>query len=151
MVVDESGTAQLCDFGFSRIRHEVSRTFTRIKSGGRLRFLAPELDFGDEDLRVNEASDVYSLGMVVYAMGTGYIPFSNHRKEMRAALAAQLGARPYRPDVFGDMDENSSGLLWAELQNMWCHEPSSRPSIGDVQTFLCPILGRASGGVPTLI
>lgn len=92
-----------------RIRHEISRTLTRIKMGGLLRYLAPELNFDDEDLRANEASDIYSLGMVIYAMGTGNPPCNNHRKELRAALAAQLGERPIRPTALGDLNGPALG------------------------------------------
>lgn len=151
VVVDDSGTAQLCDFGLSRIRHEISRTLTRIKMGGFLRYLAPELNFDDEDLRANEASDVYSLSMVIYAMGTGNTPFSNHRKELRAALAAQLRERPFRPNTLGDLNETISGLLWAVMENMWRHEPVKRPSIGEIQTLLHRIFrSTISGDLPLL-
>lgn len=41
--MDASGEPIICDFGLSRIRHEVTRTRTMIHEGGRTRFLVPEL------------------------------------------------------------------------------------------------------------
>ena len=43
ILINGERNAVLCDFGFSCIRHEVTRTHTMIREGGRLRYLAPEL------------------------------------------------------------------------------------------------------------
>lgn len=46
--VSRTGDCLLCDFGLSRIRHEISRTYTTIHQGDRQRFIAPEISSGLE-------------------------------------------------------------------------------------------------------
>jgi len=43
ILIDEDGTPLLCDFGLSRIRHEVTRTKSLLGAAGFPRALAPEL------------------------------------------------------------------------------------------------------------
>ena len=117
----------MCDFGFSRIRYEVTRTHTNVRGGGRLRYLAPELSFGHEYLRTTTASDVYSLGMTLFNLTTLCQPFEEYRNEMAAADAARKGRRPQRPDTTrfftGHFD-----TLWRLLVLLWASDESDRPA-----------------------
>lgn len=61
-----------------------------LQQGGRARFVAPELSAGPEKFRINEASDIYSLAMTIYALGTGLPPF-HHLSIHAATRAAELG------------------------------------------------------------
>ena len=97
--VSYTGDCLLCDFGLSRIRHEISRTHTTIHQGGQPRFIAPEIFFAIE-ARINEKSDVYSLAMTIYALGTRSPPFGHikHRRmscctRRTAAAAVRLISR----------------------------------------------------------
>lgn len=65
-----------------------------MQQGGRLRFVAPEILKGIQ--RVNEASDVYSLAMTIYALGTGKRPFHDIFADYAASRAAEDGKRPSR-------------------------------------------------------
>lgn len=133
-MADASGTVQLCDFGLSRIRYEITRTHTDIRSGGRLRFLAPELTAGSETFRIDEASDVYSLAMTIYALGTHGVPFKELPNEWAAAQAAQLGERPVIPASIGGLDPPTTARLHAVMAKMWDHEPTLRPATSVVQS-----------------
>lgn len=83
ILIDANGRAVVCDFGLSRILHEVTRSRTRIQEGGHLRFLAPELSAGeDEKFRTTTASDVYSLGMALFELLTLEPPFSGFKKRL---------------------------------------------------------------------
>ncbi|KAF8283289.1 kinase-like protein [Clavulina sp. PMI_390] len=76
VLLDQHGNAYLSDFGFSRIRHEVTRTHTSIKEGGNLRFLAPELSSGtSKDFRTSKESDIFGLAMTFFNAWTGKKPF----------------------------------------------------------------------------
>jgi len=94
ILVTASGDALLCDFGLSRVRHEISRTFTSVRQGGRLRFIAPEIYDAEEDVFADEPSDIYSLAMTIYALGILSVPFDDLRNERSAARAAREGKRP---------------------------------------------------------
>ena len=95
------GQCLLCDFGLSRIKHEITRTLTIASHGGRQRFIAPEIcDPETEETRIDESSDIYSLAMTIYALGTRSVPFVGLNNG-RARQAAVQGERPSKPDSLG--------------------------------------------------
>jgi serine/threonine protein kinase len=111
----------LCDFGLSRIRHEISRTHTIIHTGGRYRFIAPEIYSGEETC-VNERSAIYSLAMTIYALGTKSLPFGD-LNELAAAHEAAKGKRPSKQDSLGGLNAEDTQLLWSLVERMWDQEP----------------------------
>ena len=122
----------LCDFGLSRIRHEVSRTHTTIHQGGRQRFIAPEISSGMES-RINERSDIYSLAMTIYALGTRSMPFTRIANDMAACQAARAGERPQKPDSLGGLTVNDTAFLWVLMEGMWNHIPPLRPMVSTIR------------------
>jgi serine/threonine protein kinase len=126
VVVKASGEPLLCDFGLSRIRHEITRSCTTIRQGGRLRFVAPEIYFGEENARINESSDIYSLAMTIYALGSGKLPFGELTHELGACRAARKGQRPSKPESIGGLTVGDTKLLWSITTKMWDHEPLRR-------------------------
>jgi serine/threonine protein kinase len=129
----------LCDFGFSRIRHEVTRTHTNIREGGRLRFLAPELSGGQESFRTTTASDVYSLAMTFFNLSTLCLPLEEHYNEWAAADAARQGQRPQMVDTPRFLAGYFS-MLWDLMMMMWEHDQSARPTAATVTQRLQEIL-----------
>jgi phosphonate transport system substrate-binding protein len=72
ILVDERGNCMLTDFGIAKIL-EGSAEFT--KSGGILgtpTYMSPEQGSGN---KVDHKSDIYSLGVILYEMTTGRVPF----------------------------------------------------------------------------
>jgi serine/threonine protein kinase len=68
ILVDDQGVARLTDFGISKV---VERLTQSVTVAGTLPYLAPEYSLG----RITAASDIYSLGIVLYEMATGRFPF----------------------------------------------------------------------------
>ena len=132
VLVSCTGDCLLCDFGLSRIRHEVSRTHTAVQQGGRGRFVAPEISSGDED-RINEESDIYSLAMTIYALGTGSLPFAHIKRDPAACRAAQGGERPIKHDSLGGLSIEETARLWSLMENMWNPSPQSRPTVSSAR------------------
>lgn len=131
-MIDGSGQALLCDFGMSRIRHEVTRTHTCIRGGGRELFIPPELLEQDEP-RPIEAGDIYSLAMSMLKLGTGEDPFEGeYDSKYEAKSAAQLGHRPRKPPTLGGLPAAQFDALWSLLESMWAHDPAQRPSASEV-------------------
>lgn len=122
----------LCDFGFSRIRHEVTRTHTNIREGGRGRFLAPELSSGPTVFRTSQASDVYGLSMTFLALFTRKLPFDEYPREMEAMRAAERGIRPKRPQSL-PFPGALANDIWSLLEEMWAHEALDRPTSAQVE------------------
>ncbi|KAF8326102.1 kinase-like domain-containing protein, partial [Cantharellus anzutake] len=63
ILINDTGRAQLCDFGLSRILDGLPTGQTTSDQGGTLRFLAPELlESSEEDSHPTTKSDVYAFG-----------------------------------------------------------------------------------------
>jgi serine/threonine protein kinase len=122
----------LCDFGLSRIRYEISRTYTTVHQGGHGRFLAPEIYKAEDDTRINESSDIYSLAMTIYALGTRSLPFAG-LKNWAACSAAARGERPSKRNSLGGLMTDDSELLWSLMERMWDGRPEIRPTISCVR------------------
>ena len=74
ILIDNSGTVYLADFGLAK---QVTNAASLTRSGaviGTPAYMAPEQAAGDRG-DVNEISDVYSLGAILYHMITGNPPF----------------------------------------------------------------------------
>lgn len=71
IIIDTNGEPKLTDFGIAHVSNE----FTIVRSDqifGSLRYSSPEQLKGNI---VDERSDIYSLGVVLYEMATGTMPF----------------------------------------------------------------------------
>ena len=106
--------------------------------GGTTRWMSPELfDPEIEDHRPTKYSDCYALGMVIYEVLSGHIPF--YQLANRAISGKILrGDRPERPQ--GAEGVWFTDEVWGVLGSCWTTQPESRPSIEDVFQYL----GKAS-------
>src|SRR5690606_27390389 len=71
VLIDSTGRAKLTDFGISRQLNDQGVTATG-RVIGTTDYVAPEQAMGKE---VDPRSDIYSLGIVLYEMFTGDVPF----------------------------------------------------------------------------
>ena len=143
-MIDASYNALLSDFGFSRIRHDITRSHTNIREGGRLRFLAPELSAGfNEKFRTSSSSDIFSFSLTVLNAWAGEVPFPEHN-DWAATAVIRKNQRPNRPVTNINLPPETEHELWLLLVEMWAHEASSRPSTEDVCRRLETCLGPFS-------
>jgi serine/threonine protein kinase len=92
VMIGEDGSALLTDFGFARSQEDTRITDVH-RPVGALDYRAPELFLGGS---ANRASDMYSLGCLVYECVVGAPPFAHHRDVM-ALGEAHLGEEPVDP------------------------------------------------------
>jgi serine/threonine-protein kinase len=121
VMLDESGTALLCDYGLAK-----GRAYTVLTRPGQvmgtLDYLAPEL------IRTGQAgpaSDVYALGCVVYECLAGIPPFGGLN-------AFQVGAAHVEqepPDPCARRADAAPSLAWAVLRALE-KDPARRPNTG---------------------
>jgi serine/threonine protein kinase len=76
ILVTENGGAKVLDFGIAKLTS--ASTVTRDKIVGTPEYISPEQARGEP---VRPASDVYSLGIVLYEMLSGSVPFRRPRTE----------------------------------------------------------------------
>lgn len=60
--MSDEGVPRFTDFGLSRVHHDDLALTTTSEAAGSLRWMAPELF---NDVKVNEASDVWAFGMTI--------------------------------------------------------------------------------------
>jgi serine/threonine protein kinase len=88
--------------------------------------IAPE-KFGFEICLPSKSSDCYALGMVIYEIISGNVPFHKIR-DTAVFLKIVEGERPHREAGFAES-------LWKKMEQCWVSEPIKRPSVEDV--LLC--------------
>jgi len=132
-MVDQTGNARLTDFGLVTM-HLESTTSSSREQGGSSRWMSPELFeprmFGVENNRRTKSSDCYALGMTVYEVLTGQMPFPRLSKEVVVTNVVYLGDRPKRPQ--GPEGKWFTDGVWGILGYCWKPKPSDRPSIEGV-------------------
>lgn len=67
----ENGTIKVADFGIARFSHSETRTVTE-KAIGSVHYISPEQAKGE---LTDEKADIYSVGIMLYEMLTGRLPF----------------------------------------------------------------------------
>ena len=134
VIIDESGSAYLTDFGLAK-----GRAYTVLtKPGmvmGTLDYLAPEMLRGAE---ATGASDIYALGCLAFECTAGRAPFAD--KSMFDLASAHLDVEP--PDPCADREDAPEGLSWAIVQAL-AKDPGKRPPTA---TAYAHLVSFAAGG-----
>ncbi|MBK5230793.1 MAG: serine/threonine protein kinase, partial [Thermoleophilia bacterium] len=142
VLLDSAGHAKVADFGIAR---ELEANDGLTKTGrvlGTTDYVAPEQAMGED---VTGQSDVYSLGIVLFEMLTGEVPFKgeNHVAVAMKHVKEQL------PDVQRLRPEVSSTLA-AVVEKMTAKEPvdrylSAASAQSDLEDVLAIETARAGG------
>ncbi|KAF9504679.1 hypothetical protein BS47DRAFT_1334565 [Hydnum rufescens UP504] len=140
VLIDEHGEAVLSDFGFTRIRHELTRTGTQSTGLGTLRYLAPEIFLG-QVLRANVTTDIYSLALTIWALASSKLPFTHLPHGFVVLRRVERGERPPMPTMIGTRDAYL-GLL----EEMWHQDPNNRPPVTLVKKKLTRSRGHGAMG-----
>jgi parallel beta-helix repeat protein len=104
LFLQTNGLLKICDFGIARAADVTEGLTAPDYALGSVRYMSPEQCQGDP---IDQRSDLYSLGCVLYALLTGQPPFTVG--EPLAIMYQQLntppeGPRARRPDVPADLD-----------------------------------------------
>ncbi|MGW6274016.1 serine/threonine-protein kinase [Streptomyces sp. NPDC055060] len=113
----------LTDFGIAQIEGETNLTDTGGFVGSP-EFIAPERVLGQ---RPGPASDLWSLGVVLYAATEGVSPF--RRNNTPATLQSVLNATPAAP-------ASASGPLAQAINGLLVKDPAQRPRAAQVRALL---------------
>ncbi|MFI8854546.1 serine/threonine-protein kinase [Streptomyces sp. 891-h] len=119
----------LTDFGIAKVQGEQGLTETGAFVGSP-EFVAPERVLGQ---RPGPESDLWSLGVVLYAAVEGVSPF--RRSNSPATLQAVLSAEPQRPA----RALSGSGAFGMLLTRLLSKEPALRPDAAEVRQTLADV------------
>ncbi len=116
IMVLKNGSVKVTDFGIARIMSK-SNTLTK-EALGSVHYISPEQAKGG---RVDNRSDIYSLGVVMYEMMTGRPPYDG---ESPVAVAIQhINGGAQMPSV---LNPNIPGGLEQIIMKAMAHDPNDR-------------------------
>ncbi len=162
VLIDQEGSAKVTDFGIARTLEEDGLTADG-RVLGTTDYVSPEQALGQH---VSGQSDLYSLGIVLYEMLTGEVPFSGEnqvavamkhvreeipdvqlkRPEVSAALAAVLETTTAKREADRYADDTE---LIADLEDVLALETARAGSVtGEVTSVLRTLPSTAQRRVP---
>ncbi len=149
VLIDMEGRAKVTDFGIARSLEAHGLTATG-RVLGTTDYVSPEQALGRE---VTEQSDVYSLGIVLFEMLTGEVPF---RADSQVAVAMKHVREPI-PDVQMIRPEVSSALAsvvdHATSKELGNRHPTAKDLTEDLEDVLAIEVARTgeAGGEATTV
>jgi serine/threonine protein kinase len=143
IMVLPTGTIKVMDFGLSRRTSEMSSVSNAGEIVGTIAYLSPERFLGKP---ADARSDLYSVGVVMYEVFTGTVPFKNETDDLVAVIFAHVNEPPaalraVNPAVPPQIERIALKLLEKDPERRY---QSAREVIGEIRT----LLGLA-GGTPT--
>jgi len=136
ILIDKNFHARLADFGFLAIVSDPTNPTpsSSYTTGGTPRWMSPELlialdQFNLKNARPTKQSDCYALGMVIYEVLSGRLPFSQFGPYIIPRKIMD-GERPEKPR--GAEGAWFTDDLWLMLNQCWATQLKSRPSVAAV-------------------
>jgi eukaryotic-like serine/threonine-protein kinase len=144
VLVDEEGSAKVTDFGIAR-----SIDDTGLTADGRVLgttdYVSPEQALGHD---VNGQSDLYSLGIVLYEMLTGDVPFHGENQvsvAMKHVREDLPDVQKLRPDVSAGLAAILDRMTTKDLRKRYSDALTLQADLEDALAFELARTGRSTG------
>lgn len=138
ILIDSSGRFLLTDFGISiKARNTLRKSIMKVEgSVGTLAYMGPER-FSKFPLPI-KASDIFSLGVTLFELLTGTVPFGEH-----GGLLLQHGAEI--PVIEGEWSDELKNIIEICLhKDTW-----ERPTAGEIRMYVQQYLNGEKPALPT--
>ncbi len=127
----KDGTIKVTDFGIARFSRSETRTMTS-RAIGSVHYIAPEQARGD---LTDEKTDIYSVGVMLYEMLTGRLPFEADSAVSVAIMQLQNEPKPLR-DINPAIPEGLEEItLKAMRKDPGQRYQSAGEMLGDIESF----------------
>lgn len=139
VLVDRDGSPRLVDFGIAHVSWAASDLTATATQLGTAAYFSPEQAKGGV---AGPASDVYSLGVLLYRLVTGTVPFEGTNP--LSVAAAHVHDAPRAPSDLAPVDDRLNSLILSCLSK----EPSQRPTAAQLEE---PLTGIAPLGTTDVL
>jgi len=129
IMVKPDGTLKLLDFGAAKELREEEMSGTVI---GSRPYMSPEQIMGQSQ----RCSDVWALGVVMYLLCTGMLPFYHHLEKVLMDMILELPPPPpskYKPDIDPEIERIIMKCLEKSPQNRYCNAGALKNEL--IKTF----------------
>ena len=148
ILINNNGHACLTGFSLLTMASDQLTITSPVTEHGTIRWTSPELffpeEFGFENSHPTKESDCYALGMVIYEVLSGEVPFATIHLEFAVIVKVLEGERPRRPQ--GDDGKLFTDSIWEMLDLCWKSQPQDRI---DAKVVLLVLEGDVSVFRPT--
>ena len=132
IILLKDGTIKVTDFGIARFSRNETRTMSAMAIGS-VHYIAPEQVRGEV---TDEKADIYSVGVILYEMLTGSLPFEADNAVSVAIMQLQNQPRVPREineDIPFGLEEITLKAMQKEPMNRY---GSATQMLGDIRKFL---------------
>ncbi len=125
----KDGTIKVADFGIARFSHNETQTMTD-RAIGSVHYISPEQAKGSV---IDEKADIYSVGVMLYEMLTGCLPFEADNAVSVAIMQMQAKPKPLR-EINPEIPEGLEQITLRAMQKNPANRYSaSEEMISDLQ------------------
>lgn len=107
------GTIKITDFGIARVTTNSTRTITD-QAIGSVHYIAPEQAKGEP---TDETADIYSVGVIMYEMLTGTLPFNADNAVSVAIMQMQSKPKPMH-EINEDIPDGLEDITMKAMQKL---------------------------------
>jgi serine/threonine protein kinase len=132
LIDNDTGVTRLTDFGIARV---VERTTSLASFAGKLIYMAPEVYRQAACMQ----SDIYSLGIVLYEMLTGELPFINFDARMKNTATAPSSLNG---DIPKRLDEITMRCLETDVEQRYASASELLTDLNNLYVRLKPLPSR---------
>jgi tRNA A-37 threonylcarbamoyl transferase component Bud32 len=150
VLIDPDGRAKVTDFGIARSMEAQGLTATG-RVLGTTDYVSPEQALGHE---VTEQSDIYSLGIVLYEMLTGEVPFQADTQvavAMKHVREPMPDAQRRRPEISATLAAVVERATAKETQNRYATVDEMVHDLEEVLAIEAARTGQATGEATTVL
>ena len=131
IMISDDGSIKVMDFGIARFFKNKTQTMTD-RTIGSVHYISPEQAKG---LPSNARSDIYSVGVILYEMLTGHLPFEADNAVSVAIMQMQVNPKPLRmidPSIPSALEEITLKSMQKEEENRYS---SAEDMLKDIFVF----------------
>jgi tRNA A-37 threonylcarbamoyl transferase component Bud32 len=150
VLIDEEGSAKVTDFGIARTMNEEGLTADG-RVLGTTDYVSPEQALGQP---VTGQSDLYSLGIALYEMLTGEVPFRGDNQvavAMKHVREALPDVRSRRPEVSAALAAVVETATAKHLEDRYADDAELIADLEDVLAIETARAGTATGEVTSVL